>query len=222
MNQDIFSFEDTLKEIADIVKKLNIAPEIWGIVKEDPKYPNPIFQGLYMASTHGNIRRFHKGEWEDCKQTLTDRGYCVVSIKHKKCQRKVHRMVALTFLDNPINKSSVNHKIPIKTLNTLENLEWSTMKENTVHSVENDCRPLKPRRKFKYKRKNFDTLEEYYKAYLDFHHSVVEAMENEITHAKIREITGLCERTVRCIARRREHVMAMENLIPIKPQMELF
>jgi hypothetical protein len=223
MNQDIFLFENILMEISETVKKLNTAPEIWGIVKEDPKYDKPIFQGLYMASTHGNIKRYHKGEWEDCKISLTDRGYCVVQIKHiKNCWRKVHRMVALTFIENPLNKPTVNHKIPIKTLNTLENLEWSTMKENTIHSVENDCRPLKPRRKFKSRRNNFDTLEDYYKAYLEFHESVVEAMNNGITHAKIREITGLCERTVRNIARRREHVMAMDNIKPIKPQMELF
>ena len=52
-------------------------------------------------------------------------------------QRKIrsgHRMVALTFLDNPKSKPYVNHIDGNKINNTLNNLEWCTHQENVTHA----------------------------------------------------------------------------------------
>lgn len=46
---------------------------------------------------------------------------------------KIHRVVALTFIPNPENKSDVNHINGNKEDNNLENLEWTTRQENMQH-----------------------------------------------------------------------------------------
>lgn len=63
-------------------------------------------------------------------------GYLSVSLSDiLKVSVPIHRLVAMTFLSNEENKEFVNHIDGDKLNNKLENLEWTTPKENTAHAI---------------------------------------------------------------------------------------
>lgn len=84
----------------------------------------------YMASTKGRIRS-PKGKI--LNQSVND--YYYVTIGHTSII--AHRIIALTFIDNPDNKPFVNHKDLNKLNNCIENLEWVTPSENSLHYYAN-------------------------------------------------------------------------------------
>lgn len=63
-------------------------------------------------------------------------GYLVVNLYEggKYKTKKIHRLVAETFIPNPQKKPEVNHIDGDKTNNWYWNLEWVTTKENHLHA----------------------------------------------------------------------------------------
>lgn len=99
----------------------------------------PWLEWKYQASNFGNIKslNFNKtGEEWILKPTLIKWYANVWRICKvwKYTTSRVHRMIALTFIENPENKHQVNHKNWIRNDNRVENLEWCTASENVIHS----------------------------------------------------------------------------------------
>jgi hypothetical protein len=92
----------------------------------------------YEISNLGRIRRFYIKSIKYRKPVL-QLGYHTVTFSSGNNifnKFKVHRLVALSFIDNPLNKRCVNHINGVKIDNRVENLEWCTHSENEKHSFE--------------------------------------------------------------------------------------
>ena len=76
---------------------------------------------VFLPSKPGHPEHWTKG----CKD---GRGYYHVGLNYKNYS--VHRLVAETFLDNPINLKFVDHIDRDKSNNDLSNLRWVTAQEN--------------------------------------------------------------------------------------------
>lgn len=69
-------------------------------------------------------------------------GYVFVQLWKDKKQKNifVHRILAETYIDNPFNKSDVNHKNGVRNDNRICNLEWMTRSENAKHGYQSNGR----------------------------------------------------------------------------------
>lgn len=70
---------------------------------------------------------------------LSNSGYLQVSLwkDNRETTYYIHRLIAEHFIDNPLNKSQVNHIDGCKLNNSVSNLEWVTRSENSVHAYKN-------------------------------------------------------------------------------------
>ena len=113
------------------------------------------YEGIYQVSSNGRIKslaRFivcgHGGRMKRetilKNQTHPD-GYPQIelNLNAKKFQVKIHRLVAQSFLSNPLNLPYVNHKDGDKTNNSIENLEWCTPSENLIHAYSTGLKTCK-------------------------------------------------------------------------------
>jgi len=106
-----------------------------------------IYKGCYEISTSGQIRSMDRVTtrpngtiWNRpatlIKSRIDKYGYEVLTlwINGKMLTKKVHRLVADAFIENPFNKPEVNHIDGNKLNNNISNLEWVTSSENKLHA----------------------------------------------------------------------------------------
>lgn len=89
------------------------------------------YSGWYYASTYGNILTLKQTPARILKPQDTGKGYLYVDLEGQ--QRKIHRLVANTFLDNPYHKPVVHHIDGNKHNNRLDNLQFATYRENALY-----------------------------------------------------------------------------------------
>lgn len=108
------------------------------------------YDGVYEVSSIGRVRSldhmvlgryggFVRKPGKVLRLKVEKTGY------HRVCLRRpghafsatVHRLVAETFIPNQDGLPVVNHKDGDKVNNCVENLEWCTYKQNSIHAIQN-------------------------------------------------------------------------------------
>lgn len=98
------------------------------------------YEGTYQISNKGNVKSLKCGKERILRPGINSWGYMVVCLYHDNMKKtvKLHRLVAQAFIPNPENKPQINHKDENKLNNCVNNLEWTTAKENINYGTHNE------------------------------------------------------------------------------------
>lgn len=109
--------------------------------KPIPGYEN------YLITTSGQVTSLSYGATKKPRSLKTQKskhGYNYVVLTKDRLHKvfTIHRLVATTFIPNPLNLPQVNHRNGIKHDNRIENLEWVSCSQNHRHAYDSGLRAV--------------------------------------------------------------------------------
>lgn len=161
------------------------------------------YEGLYQVSNFGRVKSLKRKNVFYCglkKEYLerpvkekilnfskSNRGYLQVCLTKNGNYKTytVHRLVAKAFIDNPLNKKTVNHIDGNKLNNCVNNLEWATSSENNKHAFDNGLSKPHNQRKVN----QYDLNNNYIKTW----NSIAEFLKENNINLKNSGITSCCK-----------------------------
>jgi hypothetical protein len=106
------------------------------------------YESNYQISNYGLVKSLSRDVYYNnvllkrtkeivMKHNFINTGYPVIGLwfNNKRTQHLIHRLVAIHFIDNPNKYNCVNHIDLNKKNNNVNNLEWLTSSENSIHYV---------------------------------------------------------------------------------------
>lgn len=169
------------------------------------------FEG-YFVTEDGKVFSSKKDSWKEITRSVQRKYWAVKlwvngAVKHIH----VHRLLAVTYIDNPENKPFVNHKDGDKLNCCVSNLEWVTRQENVDHAMDNNLVPAMIGVNNGRALLTEDQVREIYLSLLDGESSIVLA-----------KLYGVEQTTIGNIKRRRlwKHITGDLPVINIKPKTE--
>ena len=106
----------------------------WKEIPGLPGYEISIYGDVYFkGDVSGKLRR----KSGICVQHRNRRGYMTVAINIDGVKKRmfVHRLLAITYIENPENKKEIDHIDGNPSNNSLDNLRWATPKENSNNNI---------------------------------------------------------------------------------------
>ena len=107
------------------------------------------YEGVYEVSSKGRVRSVDRVLIDRNGREKNFRGQIIATHLNKygypictlwRCGKgktsTIHRLVAISFLENENDKPQVNHIDGNKENNSIDNLEWVTNSENDIHAFE--------------------------------------------------------------------------------------
>lgn len=98
------------------------------------------YEGYYKVSNLGRVKSLPRNGTINTerimKPKLSKTGYLTVHLRKSgySKHKKIHRLIAIAFIEKVEGKEIINHKDGDKLNNSISNLEWCTYKENSQHA----------------------------------------------------------------------------------------